>query len=253
MTLTPMASEHEASSYDAEKDHLTQARIVFGKRLARWRRLNRWSQETAEHWATSAGFVPIFNSQWSKLERGLTPQPGPLIFRGLGILNTKIADKDWGRGLSRSLLDRLEESKPVVGDDGEPWVGHDFYAAFIGELEWPTGPGLMRRLTPVEADAWNVQIHEWIDQISRGAGLNPLEALSSLMSVVPDEAQVTMQRLAMGKEGFSAAQLERVSDMEGLGPEKWLKAWQQKVGHNETLELGRHWRFVQTPEEDTEP
>ena len=251
-----MASELEAldpCSYDAEKDHLAQARVLFGKRLARWRRLNRWSQETPEQWAAAAGFLPIFNSQWSKLERGLTPQPGPLIFRGLGIMNTKIAAQDWGKVVSRSLLERLQDSKPVAHEDGTAWVGHDFYAAFIGELEWPASPVLQRRLTPAETEAWNVQIREWISQISQAAGLSPLEAMNSLMGVVPQEAQLTMQQVAVGLEGFSAAQLERFTDAGGLGPEQWLKAWQKALGQVEALELGRHWRFVQTPETDTAP
>lgn len=126
-----------SQSYDDVAADLEQACLSFGRGLAHWRKSNGWSQETAETWAKAAGFVPVYNSQWSKLERGLTPQPGPLIFRGLGILNQRIADRDWGDGLPSSLLSRLKKSKPLSDSDGRLWGTHDFYGAFIGQLVFP--------------------------------------------------------------------------------------------------------------------
>ncbi len=229
---------------DALKTALEKARVDFGLNLARWRRLNNWSQETAEIWSQAAGFVTIFNSQWSKLERGLTPQPGPLIFRALGVINDRIAREEWGKPLTSGLAERLKGSRAIRHPDGTPWRGHDFYAAFMGTLEWPALPALERQYTAAEAEAWSLQLQEWFQQIRQGLSLTPLAALMALMQHVPEENQDSLQEVLLGGGTYSPAQLQRLITADGLSPENWLRNWAQEAGYRGELELGRHWRFV---------
>ena len=242
MSANPSTPSGQGASYGALSAALDQARREFGLNLMRWRRLNGWTQETPEQWGKAAGFAPIQNSQWSKMERGQQPKPGPLLFRCLGVINVKLYLQDFA-GLRPGLLqERIRQGKAICHEDGNPWHGRDFYASFIGELTWPPFPGLERTVTEKEAEAWNQQLQQWFEQIKAAADLSPLAALQNLMQHVPEGQQEAMQEAVLGMGGFSASVLESLSDDEGLGPETWLRRWQQALGLDLPMALGPWWR-----------
>lgn len=232
-------------SYGRLTEVLDAARQDFGLNLSRWRHLNGWTQDTAEQWAKEAGFAPIQNSQWSKMERGSQPKPGPLLFRCLGIVNTKLAEQDFRGIRTRKLLERVQRARPILDDDGEAWDGADFYAAFMGLQSWPGFSGLQREVSPAEAEAWNRQLRHWFEQVVKAAGLVPLHALQSLMDSVPADQQDTMQKAVLGLGGFSPESLQSLSGPDGLGPEEWMQAWCSAHGFTQRLTMDDWWRHVQ--------
>jgi hypothetical protein len=244
MAIKSAQQSHALDSYGNLTASLDVARQDFGLNLSRWRHLNGWTQDTAEQWAREAGFAPIQNSQWSKMERGSQPKPGPLLFRCLGIVNTKLADQDLRGIRSPKLLERIKRARPILHEDGEPWDGADFYAAFMGLLPWPVFAGLQREVSAAEADAWNRQFKQWFEQVVKASGLGPLDALQSLMAYVPVAEQNTMQQAVLGLGGFTAEQLQSLSDAAGLGPEEWMQRWSQAHGFAHRLQLDDWWRHV---------
>ena len=226
------------------RDLLDRSRMEFAENLARWRLLNHWAQDTAEHWGKEVGFAYVHNSQWCRLERGLAPQPGPLIFRALGLMNARIARQDWGPIAKTKLRERVQGSKPICHPSGEPWDACDFYGAFIGLLEWPPMAEPEHPITAAEAEAWSRQFKAWFEQIMQAAGLAPLDALTELMRQVPTEQQQTMQQVVLGFGSYSASALQQLSCNRELQPQQWLSNWLQSAGLELDLELGHHWRFV---------
>lgn len=127
----------KAITPEAVKAELERSAVTFGLALKQWRKSNGWAQDTAELWAKASNFVPVYNSQWSLLERGKSPQPGPLIFRSFGEMNRRLAAQDFSGNLMPAQISRLKNSKPVLHPDGTPWLASDFYGAFCGELAFP--------------------------------------------------------------------------------------------------------------------
>jgi hypothetical protein len=240
---SPQPSVQE--SYGSLTAVLDAARQDFGLNLSRWRHLNGWTQDTAEQWAREGGFAPIQNSQWSKMERGSQPKPGPLLFRCLGIINAKLAAEDFSGIRTRKLLDRVKRGRPILHEDGDPWDGADFYAAFMGIQSWPGFAGLQREVSPAETDAWNRQLRHWFEQVVNSTGLGPLNALQSLMVFVPAQEQDTMQKAVLGLGGFTADALQALSGPDGLGPEEWMQAWSSSHGFTHRLTMDDWWRHVQ--------
>lgn len=241
--LPAMASEHNTTP-EAVAQALDESRLAFGINLSRWRRLNGWTQETAESWARAAGFAVFFNSQWSRMERGDIDRPGPSLFRALGILNHKVAAQDWGKGLTAAMRERLEGSKPVAEGD-HIWTASDFYSCFIGEKEWPPMADPVPQITPAEAEAWSTQLQQWFSEIMRSNGLGLLQALAGLMEHVPAEEHGTIQNVVGGIDTYSAAQLNRLRTKEGeLLPCSWMDEWNEEQNRPIQLVKGDHWRFV---------
>lgn len=237
-----MSADSElASPYKRE---LARAREEFGVNLARWRRINNWSQQTPEQWGHAAGFYVMHNSQWSRLERGDMGMPGPLLFLALGILNSRIASEDWGPITNSALRDRVRGSVAVMGSDGKPWTSTEFYASFTGQLAWPPFPHRKPKISKGEADAWNRQFRLWFEEITACGIAPPLQAMAQLMEHVPADYQVSMQHAVMGLGGFSAGELEQLSGPEGMGPEQWLHNWQAASDLSLKLQQGTHWRHV---------
>lgn len=244
MSIRSLEEPQVQESYGNLTATLDAARQDFGINLSRWRHLNGWTQDTPEQWAKEAGFAPIQNSQWSKMERGSQPKPGPLLFRCLGIINTKLAAQDLRGIRSSKLLERVKRGRPILHDDGVAWDGADFYAAFMGLQSWPVFAGLQREVSPVEADAWNRQLKQWFEQVVKASAAGPLDALQSLMAFVPAAEQNTMQKAVLGLGGFSADALQSLSGPEGLGPEEWMQAWSRSQGFSQRLHMDDWWRHV---------
>ena len=233
------------SATEALREEIAQARVTFGKNLARWRRLNNWSQDTPEQWGRAAGFPYVHNSQWSRMERGLHTMPGPLVFRCLGVLNVKIALEEWGAIASSALRDRVQNAQAIRDpESGMPWQGEDFYGAFIGRRDWPPFPKRQPVMSSAEAEAWNRQLRLWFEELTTAAGLLPLQSLQGLMEHVPQDQQATLQQALMSMGGFTPGELQRLHVNQEMAPKQWLEAWSKGLGLSIPLELSRHWRLV---------
>jgi hypothetical protein len=127
------------------------ARQRFGRTLTAWANRNGWIHSTLHDWGEQAGFPAVRDSSFNRLQNAKTEQPSPLTFAQLAIANARVADGDYSGVTDRQLKDRLKDSEPILGTDGQPWRSMDFFGHFMGELDapdWATGP---KPLTAEEA------------------------------------------------------------------------------------------------------
>mgnify|MGYP003336940103 CR=1 FL=1 len=92
-------------------------RIVFGKAITLWMRLNGWSQQVPDDFGKAVGQPGPHNSQISQLQNGkLEPKSGFWIC--LGAFNHAVATQELAAIKARALLDRLKGASAFLMDDG---------------------------------------------------------------------------------------------------------------------------------------
>ncbi len=216
--MTPIARyQHTAVSQE-----LDAAAAAFGQNLRRWRLSNGWSQNTAQDWAQAIGVPCVYNSQWSMLETARLRGPKPLLFRALGILNNLLAAREFGTFADRALMDRIRTAEPIRHPDGRPWTGPDFYAAFVGQLEWPHIPDPLPEITDAEAAAFSERFRQLV-RGTAGKGGNSLgTVLAAVISLAPQDAQTRTAEVLMGGS-WSGDELMDLRTADGdLLPFQWV-------------------------------
>ena len=213
-----------------------EAAVAFGAMLRRWRERNGWTQYTAGEWAKEAKppfEIPPF-SGLSELETGKTRSPRTMLFLYLGELNARVAAGDYRGVTVRKILDELQDSQPITGDDGTLWGPAQFWECHAGLRP---APGWLQpvpltpapEITPDSAcdlgDGWRERVLE----IGAAAGLRPLVAMQQFAKTCPASAREAIEDGMAA--GFSPALIARCWDSEAgeWGPEQWLADWAQSL------------------------
>ena len=73
----------------------------------------------------------------------------------MGKFNQVVAERDLAGVTDRRLVDRIRAGEPITHDDGVPWTGLDFFAAYTGELQPPkTFTQPEETVTQEDVDYW---------------------------------------------------------------------------------------------------
>ena len=204
---------------------LEAAAIRFGENLRRWRVAQGWSQNTPQDWGQEVGVLYVFNSQWSLLESGKLRGPKPLVFRGLGVMNAMLHAGQYGPIKDRALMDRVRAALAICHEDGEPWDGTDFYAAFLGDLQFPVIPNRLPPITDADAALISKAFRTDLRTGAQRRSLALRAAADQLIDHVPDEQHSRLEDVLLG-DSWTPAELMALRDPDGkLGPRQWLAAW----------------------------
>jgi hypothetical protein len=221
-------------TFDAARQRLRQSAIVFGQQLRRWRVANGWAQDTAQKWGELVDMPHVYSSQWSQLETAVARNPGPLLFHALGVMNQRLHRQEYGPGIPRDLLDRLQGATAIVGANGQPWGGPEWFAAYLGQEPWPDLPDPERAPVISRADAewWSEQFRVWFQQVTNSADLQPLEGATRLMEFVDHDSAVRsdFQHVVLGFGDYDPARLTQLWEGARYAPERWLDEWRRSSG-----------------------
>jgi transcriptional regulator with XRE-family HTH domain len=204
---------------------LEAAAVSFGENLRRWRVAQGWSQNTPQDWGKAVGVLHVFNSQWSQLESAKLRGPKPTVFRALGVMNVMLHAGQYGPIKDRALMDRVRAAEAICHEDGEPWDGRDFYAAFLGDLQFPV---IANRLPPItDAEAAEIS-NGFRTDVRNGAKRRSLAlraAADQLLDHVPDDQHGRLEDVLLG-DAWTAAELMALRDPDGeMAPRAWLAEW----------------------------
>lgn len=122
------------------EDKLQAARERFGEMLLHWRKRHGWSGRTWEDWAKACPEVlpiTVVNSVITGLELARNTRTVARTFIALGLANEALAKDDRGVIADRVLHDRVYGAQPICHEDGTPWNGSDFFAAYSGFIDVP--------------------------------------------------------------------------------------------------------------------
>lgn len=231
----------EMVSFEELKEAGRQSAIKFGQMLKRWRLSNAWAQDTCQNWGKACGIPHVYSSQWSQLETGNATNPGPLMFSCLGYVNQRLARKDYGtitRGeLSaeqhRLLQVRVKGAAPLCHPDGRPWSGSDFFAAYVGEIEWPglPDPEEPPKINESKAKELTELYRATFQRVVKKSGLEPLAAAVQLLEHVDPAPQVRQefQGVLLGFRDYSPASLTELWDGAAYRPAGWLCDWEARL------------------------
>lgn len=217
--------------YTAQRD---QALNRFGRMLRLWRIRNGWTQYTASQWAKEAGFQAMAAGNLSNIEHGKAGNLRPGTVFQLSDLNQRLATKEWGPIKTRALKERLEESVPIVGDDGKAWGPTEFWACSVGLLPVPAGfelpeikpaPTLTDKEAARMSEQWRLELQELILE----RDLDPMDALMQLGQQVPHEHRRRLRQvLSLSGTDYTAKELIETWE-DGWLPEKALHNWVMQV------------------------
>jgi hypothetical protein len=201
--------------------------------LRRWRLANGWAQDTAQQWGEAASIPHVYASQWSQLETGNTKNPGPLMFRCFGVLNQRLASKEYGPIPNLNLRERVQGGAALEHPDGKPWRGCDFFAAYVGELTWPElpDPELPPKLTEADATEITEGYRTRFQKLVKRSGLEPLAAAVQLLEHVDPTPQVRQefQGVLLGFRDYTPERLTQLWDGEMHKPHKWITEWEMRL------------------------
>ncbi len=221
------------ASFDSLREEVRHSGLTFGRMLRRWRLSNGWAQDTAQLWGEAAEIPHVYASQWSQLETGNTKSPGPLMFRCFGALNQCLASKEYGPIPSLTLRERVQGAKPLLHADGRPWIGSDFFAAYVGELGWPElpDPEAPPRLTPEQATEITEAYRTKFQRLVKRSNMEPLAAAVQLLEHVDPTPQVRQefQGVLLGFRDYTPERLTQLWDGMMHKPHKWLEDWEQRL------------------------
>jgi transcriptional regulator with XRE-family HTH domain len=202
---------------------LAAASLQFGRRLKQWRIAQGWSQNTAQDWGRAVGIIHVFNSQWSQLENGVRGAK-PTVFRALGGMNELLDAGQYGPITDRTLFDRVKGAEPIRHPDGHPWDGADFYAAYMGLLDWPEIKTRLPVITDAEAAEFSAMFRDDVRSRAKAAGLAMGAAMAKLLAQVPADDQARLGDVMLG-DSWNGEELMALRSEEGtLVPRGWLDA-----------------------------
>lgn len=157
-----------------------EARTRFGRTLTAWLARGGWAHDTPQKWGQTAGFDHVRNSTFSQLQRGLIENPKPLTFGQLGLMNDRLARRDYGKVPDIKLRKRLEAQEPICTSEGRPWTSVDFFAHFIGALPPPDWVLGSPEPSEEEAERINKALVRTFQEVAEERMLKPLDAWAEL-------------------------------------------------------------------------
>lgn len=207
-------------SFDDFRERLPEFRASFGINLERWRRSNGWTQDTCQEIGAFTKTPHVYGSKWSQLERGVAINPGPLVFHALGSINVALAEGSFlepGLITDRKLRDKVRDSKAVCHENGSPWQGFDFFAAFTGQLKWPNR-SVGRVMTAENAVRYSQELHEQLLKIKNSKNFRTITILSELEDIASaylnkDQSQKLLD-VVMGISDYRPSELQELWDEE---------------------------------------
>lgn len=210
------------------------ARESFARMLINWRRINGWSGQTAEDWATACPDilpVKLYNSVWTGLEKARNEKTNPQTFLALGLLNLAIAERNYGKISDRRLSERVKAAVPITDDDGSAWGPTEFFAAFMGEISIPER-FLKREFSAAEAKElsakWRAAFQA--EKVRRRIS-KPLAAYHDLMDGVAgmdDEQETRWQEVLFGLGDYSPEDIDGLRTNGDYLPARILQRWQTR-------------------------
>lgn len=225
--------ERLVSGFDALREELRDSALAFGRMLKRWRLANGWAQDTSQLWGEVAGSPHVYASQWSQLETGNTKNPGPLMFRCFGVLNQRLAAKNYGAIPNITLRERVQGGKALMHPDGRPWRGSDFFAAYVGELDWPElpDPAAPPKLTTEQAAEITDAYRNRFQRLVKRSALEPLAAAVQLLEHVDPAQQVRQefQGVLLGFRDYTPERLTQLWDGVCHKPQRWMDDWEERL------------------------
>jgi hypothetical protein len=226
--------EHAAYPPQASRDR-------FGQTITAWMERAGWSHDIPLRWGKAAQFPAVADSTFNRMQRGKIAQPYPVTFIQFGMMNDRLARKDYGLAEDDPLLPRIARQRPIEHDDGRLWTATDFFSHFIGELDapaWAKEQPLPSLQQAVEASAEAV---ERFKGTAQAAGLALPEAWESLASVAAKARSKVMLRLSndeldvlrmvlSGWHTWTPEQLHQLRDLDGgLRPLSLLDYWKDVI------------------------
>lgn len=216
-------------------------RDCFGKTLTSWLERAGWSHDTPLRWGKAAQFPTVADSTFNRMQRGKIAQPYPVTFIQFGMMNNRLASKDYGLAQDDPLLPRIARQRPIEHDDGRLWTATDFFSHFIGELEppaWAKEQPLPTLQQAVEASAEAVERFKGTAQAQK---LSLPEAWESLAAVAAKASATVMPHLSndelealrmvlSGWHTWTPEQLHQLRDLDGgLRPLNLLDYWKDTI------------------------
>jgi hypothetical protein len=220
-------------SFNDLREEVKQSSQEFGRMLRRWRLANGWAQDTCQQWGQAADMPHVYSSRWSQLENCSSSNPGPLMFRCFGVVNRRLAQKEYGPITNEALRQRVKGAEPIRHPDGRPWSGMDFFAAYTGELKWPdlpdpeTPPKLTREQAQELTETWRQQFQKLVKRHA----LEPLAAAVQLLEHVDPTPEVRQefQGVLLGFRDYTPEQLTDLWDGTMHKPHNWIREWEKAL------------------------
>jgi hypothetical protein len=216
-----------------------EARERFGRTITAWVERAGWSHDIPLRWGKAAGFLAVADSTFNKMQRGKIAQPYPVTFIQFGMMNDRLARKDYGLTEGDPLLARIARQRAIEHDDGRAWTATDFFSHFIGELDPPAWAKEQPLPTLEEAVAASAKAVALFKKAADAAQLPLPEAWASLADhagdaqcpVLPALGPEELESLRMVLSGWhtwTPQQLRDLLDLDGnLRPLRLLDYWMQ--------------------------
>lgn len=219
------------------------ARNRFGRTITAWVERAGWSHDIPLRWGKAAGFPTVADSTFNRLQRGKIAQPYPLTFVQFGLMNERLARKEYGLLPDDALLPRIARQRPIEHEDGRIWTATDFFSHFIGELgapAWAQNQTLPSLEEAVEASA---KVTQAFKQATERSGLPLAEAWQSLAAAAADAPEVlpplseqeleTLRMVLSAWHVWTPEQLQQLRDLDGvLRPLSLIEHWADKLKTN---------------------
>jgi hypothetical protein len=216
-------------------------RDCFGKTLTSWLERAGWSHDTPLRWGKAAQFPTVADSTFNRMQRGKIAQPYPVTFIQFGMMNDRLASRNYGLAEDDPLLPRIARQRAIEHDDGRLWTATDFFSHFIGELEppaWAKEQPLPTLQQAVEASAEAV---ERFRGTAQALNLPLPEAWESLAAVAAKASATVMPHLSndeletlrmvlSGWHTWTPEQMHQLRDLDGgLRPLSLLDYWKDTI------------------------
>ncbi len=225
------------ASADPNSQPAQEARERFGRTISAWLERAGWSHDIPMRWGKAAGFPCVADSTFNRMQRGKIAQPYPVTFIQFGLMNERLAQKDYGLAKDDPLLPRIARQRAIEHEDGRIWSATDFFSHFIGEQEppaWAQEQPLPSLEEAVEASAKAV---ERFRRSAERSGLTLPAAWESLaaaaartpgggMPLLNGEELETLRMVLSGWHTWTPEQLRQLLDLDGqLRPLLLLDHW----------------------------
>ena len=227
-----MSSNADHANYPSQ-----ESRDRFGETLTALMERVGWSHDIPLRWGRAACFPTVADSTFNRLQRGKIAQPYPVTFIQFGIINDRLARRDYGLSETDPLLPRIARQRPIEHEDGRIWTATDFFSHFIGELDPPSWAVEQSLPTLEEAVAASSQVVAAFKATADAADLLLPQAWQSLAAlaavdqgpVLPalnSEELETLRMVLSGWHTWTPQQLRELLDLDGeLRPLQLLNYW----------------------------
>lgn len=200
-----------------------------------------WAHDTPSKWGKAAGFAAPKNSTYSLLQRGMIDQPKPLTFYQLGLMNDRLARKDYGVITDKRLRLRVQAQEPICTPEGRPWGSIEFFSHFMGLLDPPTWAEQSPEPTAEDAKRISEQMIDQFQEVATKRMLSPMQAFEELSGHCLDltRAEIDLLRSVLsGWHVWTPEELVALSNSEA-GGKVWLaiRSWAAAEDRESSPEL----------------